>query len=260
MVTAKSREVVKGKVEMVPGFSLAKTEPIHRLVISMEALWKQGKTHFALTAPAPICYIDMDTGTEGVIEKFSKDKEIQVCQFDYHDSTELAEWVRMWEECKKAFIDACNSKRIRTVIWDTATEAYELIRMARFGKLNKVVMSEGKALPLPYGVINTEFRDMLRQALKTDKNFIFIHKMKDEYIKNERTGGVKRSGFGDMEFVVQMNIRTWFNAEGKIFGLTVMDARHGMKEFAGLQLEEPLNTFPVLASQIFPNTSIEDWE
>ena len=83
------------------GFDRAPTEKIHRLIISLTADWKKGKTTFALTAPAPIALIDMDTGLEGVIEKWAKEKEIHVASFNYHDATSEDEWMRMWEECKK---------------------------------------------------------------------------------------------------------------------------------------------------------------
>ena len=41
-----------------------------RLVVRVGGLEKEGKTHFALTAPGPIGAIDMDRGMEGVVEKF----------------------------------------------------------------------------------------------------------------------------------------------------------------------------------------------
>lgn len=241
------------------GFDRAPTERIHRLIISLTADWKKGKTTFALTAPAPIALIDMDTGLEGVIEKWAEQKEIHVKSFNYHDATSEDEWTKMWEDCKQAFLGALNNPRIKTVVWDTATEAFELIRMARFGKLNKVVMAGGKAVPYPWGPVNTEFRDLLRKSLGTRKNVIFIHKTKDEYRDDARTGNKVRAGFGDMEFVTQVNILLWKDVEKGGYGLTIEDCRQN-SDVSGLELVDPLNTFINVASLIFPESEEEEWQ
>ena len=255
----------KGEL-ILPGFGDINTEIRKRLILSITGEWKTGKTEFSLTAPAPIAYIDMDTGTEGVIEKWAKKKVIKRISFDYHDSTDEREWREMWEKCSKAFIASLQHPQIRTLVWDTATEGYDLVKMARFGKLNKVNLHEGKALPYPYGPVNTEFRDLLRRALKTNKNVILIHKTKDEYVDDKRTGKKLMAGYGDIGGIVQVSIETWKKVEtekgevrSRTFGITVKDCRQN-REVDGMTLEEPLSTFPMLAMQVFPESSEEEWE
>ena len=51
-----------------------------RSIVSIEGLEKSGKTRLALTAPEPIVYIDLDVGTEGVIEPLMKDKQVLLYQ------------------------------------------------------------------------------------------------------------------------------------------------------------------------------------
>ena len=64
------------------GFHKAETIETHkRLIVSIAALEKCGKTHFALTAPGPIAYFNFDIGVEGVIGKFCKDKSIWVTDY-----------------------------------------------------------------------------------------------------------------------------------------------------------------------------------
>ena len=59
------------------GFRKAGADAIrHRLIISVDGHEKQGKSHFALTAPQPIALFDVDTGLEGVVEKFEHTKGI----------------------------------------------------------------------------------------------------------------------------------------------------------------------------------------
>jgi len=264
MVTGKSRETAKGKMEMVPGFEEATGEEILRLILNVEANEKEGKTHLALTAPGPIADIDMDVGSEGVIKKFVNQKKIYVAKFNYHDVTSQDEWEKMWNRVKATFLDALASKNIRTVMGDTFTEMWELIRLAKFGKLAQVK-------PYHYAPVNAEFRDLIRKAYDTDKNFILLHKLKKEYIDENWTGRWERAGFGDVGYAVQANIISWRvtaldetygkgREDGyKGFGITIRDCRQ-QAELAGTELLEPLNNFAVLASQIFPSTDTSDWE
>jgi len=247
------------------GFENAPTSLPKGIVIVSTGDWDTGKTELALTAPAPLAFIDMDTGVRGVIEKWAKKKEIIYRKFNYKDSTKLEEWNRMWGEAKEAFISALEHKDIRSVVWDTATEAYELVKMARWGKINKVIMDGGTAVPYPYGPVNEEFRDLLRKALHTNKVVILVHRTQDEYIDKKATGERIRSGYKDMDFVTEVGLRTWKRVtkgdEGvtSTYGFTVTKCRLN-RDIFGMDFEEPMSTIPFLASQIFPETNIEDWE
>jgi hypothetical protein len=243
----------------IAGYRKASITKKRRLIVSVTGPWKSGKTHLSLTAPAPIALIDMDTGLEGVVEDWAKKKEILISSFDYHDASNQDEHLRLWEDCKQAYLKPLKHPKVRTVVWDTATEGYELIRMARFGKLNKVAMQGGVAVPYPYGPVNAEYRDLLRKALDSDKNVLLLHRTKDEYVNDKRTGRLVRAGLADMEFVVQVNLRTWYDEERGGFGFTVLDCRQN-RDVIGLELVEPLNTFSFLATQVFTDTSEEEWE
>jgi hypothetical protein len=252
------------RVEALEGFTEASTEEKLRLILNVEGQEKEGKTHFALTAPGPIALIDMDIGLEGVVSKFTKQKKVYVASFNYHEATSPDEWEKMWLKMKQAFMDSLTSKTIRTLICDTATEMWELLRMARFGKLAQVK-------PHHYAPVNAEFRDLLRKSYDSDKNLILIHKQKKEYVDEKWTGNMERAGFSDIGYAVQANIISWRvtaldetygkgrEDEFKGFGITVRDCRQA-SELAGTELLEPLNTFPVFASQVFPESEERDWE
>ena len=236
---------------VVPGFGPILKSTEYRLIASVEGLEKNGKSTFALSAPGPLAIIDMDTGLEGVIEKWVDKKDIIRAEFNYRDATNKDEWERMWMQVKTAWKDALASRDIRTLIGDTATEMWELVRLARFGKLDKV-------MPLQYGPVNTEFRDLIRSAYMTNKNVVLLHKQKSEYVNDKRTGKMERSGFSDMGYLVQINLKTWRDEDNQ-FGFTVIDCRQS----AGLNGEEyvqPMNTFQYLAADVFPQTDLEYWE
>ena len=141
---------------------------------------------------------------------------------------------------------------MRSIVWDTATEVWELIRLARFGKLAQV-------LPVQYGPVNAEMRGLIRTAYDSNKNFVMLHKMKAEYINDRRTGKYERAGFGDSEYLVQVNLRTTYDPEERTFGIEILNCRQNMtlcnQAFAG-----DLCSFPMLAIQIIEGTALEDWE
>jgi len=244
---------------MIKGYTKAVKSKLRRIILNVEGQEKEGKTHFALTAPGPIALIDMDTGLESVVDKFVKGKDIWIKSYNWQDATDQGEWVEMWESSKASYLDAVKSKEVRTIVVDTATEWYEMVRLARFGKLNKVAMVDGKAVPLPWGPVNTEFRDLIKKVYESDKNLVLVHKLKKEYIKDTWTGDYERAGYGDMQYIVQMNIRVWRSDEGA-WGITIRDCRQNA-ELVRQEITDPMpTTFAFLASQVFLDTKEEDWE
>src|SRR5437762_2260800 len=121
MVAKIGNELLKGT-----GFTEADTEVKRRIVISIEGREKEGKSHFALTAPGPIGVINLDIGLEGVVHKFARQgKKIYVANYRLPSTTggnarEIAEeadkvWTALVADYKAA-LGSC-----RTVVLDSAT-------------------------------------------------------------------------------------------------------------------------------------------
>lgn len=236
--------------DAVKGFTPVNKDIIKRVIMAVDGVEKHGKTTFALTAPGPIAIINMDIGLEGVVSKFP-DKVIYEAVFNYRDVTNKDEWEQMWLKVKEAWINALHSPTIRTVVADTATEMWELCRLARLGRLTQIK-------PMHYGPVNAEFRDLIRESYDCGKNVILLHKQKREYIDDKATGRLERSGFGDTGYLVQCNVNVW-RREGNVYGLTVRDCRQN-SDINEQEFEDPMNTFPFLASSIFPEVDMEYWE
>lgn len=231
------------------GFVKSTGDAKRRLIISLSGPEKTGKTHFALTAPGPIALIDFDTGLEGVVHRF-KDKHVFVSEYRMGMTLTADTYLPTWEKMKKDYATALGSKNIRTVVIDTATEAWELCRLRFFGKLTQV-------MPHHYSAPNAEYRELIRAAFSSDKNVILLHKVKAEYVNDKTTGKMVRAGFNDTGFLVQMNLRTSYNTDDG-FITTVKDCRQNM-DIAGLDLMGDMNNFPVLGTLVFPGTSVEEW-
>ena len=244
---------IDGKMKMA-GFTPAKDRSIQpRLIISISGLEKQGKTHFSLTAPGPIAMFSTDIGEEGVVDKFG-DKNLHIMNIDRIDENSAEQAPKEFDRFKKAYKDMLRGTEIRTIIVDTATEIWEILRMARFGRLTQV-------MPYQYGPVNAEYRALIRDAYNYDKNLILVHKMKAQYINDKKTGEYERSGFNDTGFLVQVNAQIYRYApqDGGDFALFIKDCRHN-PDLAGEEIVGPMCTFPFLASMVMPNVPADMWE
>jgi len=222
---------------------------------------KSGKSHFALSGPEPIGVINLDIGLDGVVQKWQDDKEIHVKDISVNIQ-ELKELTpqQAAQEADRAYTEVVRAYRAvlgtaRTVVWDNATEIWELLRMARFGKLDHVK-------PHHYGPVNAEYRELIRMAYDQDKtNLILLHKMKDEYVDDKRTGLVKRAGFADTGFLVQVNALSWREPGVPVpdcFNLTINDCRQNA-ELAEQTFSGNDFTFQALAMAVFPGTKEAEW-
>ncbi len=285
------------------------TETKRRIIIAVDGLDKQGKTHFALTAPKPIVFLDFDIGTEGV-SGIQQPNIVRSQPFMFRPSEvlfavqeldERAQQVKMMEAAapvlerfRRTYLKALrepvmvNSKgkklMARTVIVDTGSEAWELLRLAELGKVTQVK-------PHHYVAVNGLMRDIVRAGYDSDTNVIWLHKLKAEWKdssegKGRKTGTVERAGFTDMAFLVQANLLAfraprvdapeqawkWKSGEGVFefvtqprldnddlgFRLIVGNSRHN-PGLEGLELAGDMLNFQTLAQLLVPESQPEDW-
>lgn len=254
--------MLKGFVEPVPLIP-------RRVIIAVDGLEKQGKTHFAFTAPHPIAYFDFDTGSEGVREKFqAKGKRIYVPDppFNISQDDTKDENAKEWTRFSDRYLDAIRSGEVRTVIIDTATEAWELKRLADHGKLTQV-------LPVHYTKTNAGYRDIIRAAFEsTTTNLILLHKLKAEWRegkeggKANKTGRFERAGFGETGFLVQANFLAYrvpanerTDQNGVVleqgWRLLVKDCRQN-PDMAGMEFQNDTISFPLIAAMMLADQGV----
>ena len=109
------------------GFSDDYVETPRRLVISVEGREKTGKSHFGLTAPGPIVYLNVDIGTEGVVGKF-QDKGKQVYLYDIRIPREANAnvWQTLWVDFKYR-VRKVYELKAGSVIWDSISYESPLV-------------------------------------------------------------------------------------------------------------------------------------
>jgi hypothetical protein len=246
------------------GFIEADDTVHKRIILSIGGREKQGKTHLALSAPAPIGIFSSDIGTEGVVNKFKREgKDIWAHEMQVPEKHDEAK--EIWENFKKAYYGILRVPEIRTVIFDTATEIWELLRICRFGKLTQV-------MPYQYGPVNAEYRRLLKDCYSTQKNLILLHKMKPVYIDDKRTKNFENAQFSDTPYIAQVNVEVFRSTPKKAcpyckksdgiqrhWGIKIKDCRQN-PELIDKVFTDQLCTFPFIASLIVPESDQEDWE
>jgi hypothetical protein len=248
--------------------SLIEKRPFH--ILSVEGRPKVGKTHLAASAPGPIGIQSLDFGTEGIIEKFDR-TEFKVREYDLAydftiksrgDSAEAQSnsirrdyWAPFEKDAHELFASC------RTVVWDTATEVWEMLRLAHFGKLEQNPQ-------LQYGPINAEYKALIRLANTHRTNLILIHHQTKKYNnvdgKSVETNEWKRQGNNKVEALVHSYVTMEYidpvkNHKGEItkpgFFQTEINRARWCPENIGTVLEAP--DWDVLMSFIHPQ--VEDW-
>lgn len=265
-------------IKLPTGFVAAPTEGRKRLIVSVEGEDKTGKNHWAFTAPGPIAVFSLDEGLEGTVEKFVRGeatvnglpharKDVYVWNLELPDTQAGGSFGRvrvgdpdfdygaLWDRFTKAYSDLLKGGQVRTIIWDTAGEVYELQRLYRFGKLGEVQSHM-------WGPVKAEYVSLIRKAYDSDVNLILLHKMKAEYKNDGPTGGRERHGYTDMPFIAQVIVKTFRedddDGEGSEFSVKVKSCRQNAgingKVYEGMEC-----SFPELASEVLEWTGVEDW-
>jgi hypothetical protein len=207
-----------------------------RIIISLTGEEKSGKNHTSFTAPSPLFVHSFDVGLDGVVQKFQNEKEIYVADYELSiqpgeaSAGEVAEAAdKVWQQFVANYRDGLASCGNGTTVIDTDTELYELLRLARFGKLTQI-------MPHHYGPVNAELRDVIRESYDHDANVFFLSKKTDiweSYIgsdgkeKGRKTGLKGRKGFGDLPFLVQVVASTVREdtTDGTVFNVAIEDCR-----------------------------------
>jgi hypothetical protein len=241
-------------------FKRVEKMPSTKITLTVDGLPKTRKTTFALTAPGPICFHNFDFGLNGVVDPFLEKKEIYSFDYPFQSTMKLpgSEWASMSEGAGKLWTEFVKNYRasleqMRTVVVDTGTKAWELIRLARLGKLTQV-------MPLQYTAVNQEFQDLLSLGQRSAANVLWIHRLKPEYVDDKQTGNHIRTGFGDIAFEVDAVIR--MSADPNVQGSDTFRAKIGtcrQKLLQGVELIGDNITFPNVAKLMLPEVDEKNW-
>jgi hypothetical protein len=248
-----------------------------RLILSTSAHDKCGKTHFATTAPGPIFYLNTDQGDEGVLDKcIAQHKNKVIFKKDLFvprgkKESKQAVYEKLWTEFIEVWEAVCDSGKFRTVVIDTGTDLWTLIRLARFGKLEQV-------RPENYAPVTAEFEEAMNLPKQYPTlNALYLHKKKKIYLEGKDGNGKRTSNFtgkyepggcSSMAYIVQVNLEHYRLDQqpdgSRPFGIRVVNNRLN-PDCDGLELTSgdpdfgDQCSFKDLAMNIYPDTTERDW-
>jgi hypothetical protein len=258
------------------GFTPMDATPRPRLVLAVDALQKRGKTRFALTAPKPLGYINLDRAFETSqqeVQELAADCFIAdlsgAAQRIQPGKGKLGEGVldpfkksadELHQDIVNKLMAGCQT--YRTVVLDTATRWWEVMRVARFGKLTQVNKEH-------YGPIKAEFERYLFQALGYNCNIILLHRQRSEYQNDVKTGRFERAGYTDVQYIVHGSVElTRVPLEQRVpvgeetedlgFRATLSDCAHNPRA-DGVVLRNEEIDFLTVALTLRPDSAAEEW-
>lgn len=230
-----------------------------RMIVSTQARDKSGKTHFGLTQPGPIAFLNLDRGHEGVVDKFIRaGKKITMKNFTTDPMRKLTEtqWDQLWMDLRASYVFAVSSGHFRSVFVDTGSAMWEALRMAEFGKLTQVP-------PLRYQEVNAQFEALLSIAYNYPVNVVLSHRMKQQYEndaagRGQKTGRWEPTGYKDMRYVVQVNIEQAWDVTKNVPAMRIDNCRHN-GYLNGAILDGDMCNFPTLGMLIHGPESAAAW-
>lgn len=262
-----------------------------RLVIATQGGDNVGKTEFILSMPGPGTCTCVDRGYEGTMENLTppeeRNKSILIIPYNLAHNKEKdgqdeykADWIAFKKHCYEC-LD--NTDSISAAI-DGGSDAYELLRLAVHGRLEKVPS-------MAYADSDALWKAFLARHYESGKNIIITHKMKDEYVSkldpithkpvgDEKVkSGVKiRQGHRDHEYLYTIQLEHLFEpAETSVIESgpragkmrTITNMRWGIKlirckmnralEGTVLWSDKGDCNFQGLIKLIYPGRSLSEW-
>lgn len=245
-------------------FKRAELLPRTKLDLVVEALDGAGKTFFGLTGPGPVALHDFENGLHRALQGFPSDRleKLELYPFEYDfprtlrlpgsDMTKALAEVSgpIWDQFvinSRAAVEKC-----RTNVVDTGGAVWELLRMARLGKLTQV-------MPINYMPVNLEFKELLQVLHRSPANNIWLHRLKPLYENDKQVPGkFDRAGYGDMAFEVDAVLRLTYD---EMDGLRLRFGKCANRALTGTVVTGQENiSFPKIAAMIYPNVDKKNWE
>lgn len=174
---------------------------VPNLIVSIAGLPKAGKTHLALTFPAPMVVFSFDLGFEIVRAKFAgKEINVKTYSIPILESSHPKPYAQpIWQEFVKDYKKAIWDKEIKTVVVDPATTVWELDRHAYTEELG-----QKQLLPVQYSEPNARMSALLTEPRISGVNLVLTHYLRDIYVNDKATGELELDGFKRTEGLVDL--------------------------------------------------------
>ena len=168
-------------------------------IISISGEPKSGKSHFALTSPAPVEVFDFDGGILPILKNFvGKDVRLHQYIMDVWGKEKIAP---MFQSFLKAYKEALAGD-CQTLVIDTATQLWEVVRLAHF---EDEKTTDQKHFAFEYGKPNSIMRSILSAPKANGKHLVLTHYVKEVWSsEGKRTGEITADAFKQTEGIADL--------------------------------------------------------
>ncbi len=187
---------------------------IPNIILSVSALPKTGKNHFAYSAPDPIKVYCFNGGAAYVAKKFSS-KKIDVHNFvlPIVEATEERWALLVWNMFYQEYNKDIKEGKYQTYVFDTGTEIENFCQQAVLEELQDEKGAGKKKLATSeYLARNLRMNALFRRAGTAGVNLITLQYLKEEWVKKggeraEPTGKYVMDGWKQTEGQSDINLR-----------------------------------------------------
>lgn len=238
-------------------------EAPRRIVAVSSALAKRGKTTFGFGMPkkakgkrSGLAYMQLDANYEHALRKARAeygDKSIDHLRYFADPRADIkASNVAVWERFLRDY-EYCLSRK-RSIMIDTASELLDVRKLSEYGRNSQIMQ-------MYFGAFWSDFRFMVKQALDSDCNVLFVHRAKKEYVNDTWKGDYTLEGWQGIVYEAQCHVTHDRDADGN-FLTTVVDCGQDamLNGYTFNSSDDEGNDFAALAVKIYPDTDREDWE
>lgn len=224
----------------------------NRLIMAITGKEKSGKTTFGLSAPKPIALFNFDRRIEKVALEVAgvEESDLNVKTIRWDEDQGQDEYMDMWNDFLKALKwSLYDSQDIRSIVVDTETDMWALIRLAYFGKTAEI-------MPWEYRKVNTPYRAVLNRFDESGKNVVLTRKLKKQYKNDHWNGKYEPAGMGEVKDVVQVNAEMYKDEGDIVFEILNNGLQASMNHET---FTNNLCNFPMVAAML-TNTTPDEWE
>lgn len=192
----------KDEVDMVPN-----------LIVSISGTPKTGKSHLALTFPAPLVVFSFDVGLEPVLAKFpNKEIDVKTYPVPIVDSVKATGFQKeikgVWDSFNDDLKRTTGNIKVKTLVVDTWTAVYELARIARACELG-----QENLLQFQYGDVYLRLKALIQYPRLAGQNLVLTTYLRDRYVKDSNTGEKELDGWRGTES--EVDVVLWTRKERK---------------------------------------------
>ena len=178
---------------------------VPNLMVSISGEPKSGKSHLACSFPGPILVVSFDLGAKFLLSKF-KDKAIDLKEmpmpiYDSLDAKGVG-FDKFWREVRYAIYTGVDSNKYQTIVIDTASALWEIIRYGYNEEEGKAVGASGKART--YGEPNARMYGVITKIQISGVNLVLVNYLKDRYENDQNTGKKELDGWKKTEGLVDL--------------------------------------------------------